>query len=94
MCAVIRFITDTGLAPDIDLPLDFGPADICAAAIRYISSRAAPYGHAYHRPAPHSTLPGSLVDRPRHRGLAVRDVPYGDWVDELLGYAADHPVTQ
>jgi len=32
------------------------PADICAAAIRYISSRAAPYGHAHHlaRPAQHA----------------------------------------
>ena len=37
MCALIRFITDTGLAPDIDLPLDFVPADLCAAAIRHIS---------------------------------------------------------
>jgi hypothetical protein len=69
MCAVIKFITDTGFAPDIDLPLDFVPADICAfvpadicaAAIRYISSRAAPTGMPIIWPAPHSTLLGSLV---------------------------------
>ena len=36
MCALIRFITDTGLAPDIDLPLDYVAADVCAAAIRHI----------------------------------------------------------
>jgi thioester reductase-like protein len=37
MCALIRFVTDTGLASDIALPLDFVPADVCAAAIRHIS---------------------------------------------------------
>ena len=37
MAALIRFIADTGLAPDIDLPLDFVAADVCAAAIRHIS---------------------------------------------------------
>ena len=30
MAALIRFIADTGLAPDIDLPLDFVAADTCA----------------------------------------------------------------
>ena len=37
MAALIRFIADTGLAPGIDLPLDFVAADTCAAAIRHIS---------------------------------------------------------
>ena len=91
MCAMIRFITDTGLAPDIDLPLDFVPADICAAAIRHISTHTAASGYAYHLASPRSTLLESLVDRLRRRGFAVRDVPYREWVDELLRYAADHP---
>ena len=91
MCALVRFITDTGLAPDIDLPLDFVPADVCAAAIRHISSHAAASGYAYHLASPQSALLESLVDRLRHRGFAVRDIPYRAWVDELLRYAADHP---
>lgn len=91
MYALIRFIADTGLAPEIDLPLDFVPADICAAAIRHISSHTEATGYAYHLASPRGTLLGSMVDRLRHRGFAVRDVPYGKWVDELLGYAADHP---
>src|SRR5260370_17549780 len=60
MCALIRFITDTGLAPDIDLPLDFVPADICAAAIRHISSLERPTGRTYHLASPKHTLPASL----------------------------------
>ena len=59
MAALIRFITDTGLAPDIDLPLDFVAADTCAAAIRHISVTEGAAGRTYHlassetAPAPH-----------------------------------------
>jgi hypothetical protein len=63
MCALIRFVTDTGLAPDIALPLDFVPADVCAAAIRHISlsgSRGSPGsgGGTYHlgSPGPRSSV--------------------------------------
>ena len=96
MCALIRFITDTGLAPDIDLPLDFVPADVCAAAIRHISSLEGATGRTYHLASPEYALLGSLVDRLRAYGFAVREVPFETWVSELLRYAArnpSHPMT-
>jgi thioester reductase-like protein len=52
MCALIRFVTDTGLAPDIDLPLDFVPADVCAAAVRHISVADGAPGRTYHLASP------------------------------------------
>ena len=91
MCALIRFITDTGVAPDIDLPLDFVPADICAAAIRHISAQAEASGRTYHLASPKYALLPSLVDRLRSRGFAVSTIPYREWVDELLRYAARNP---
>jgi amino acid adenylation domain-containing protein/thioester reductase-like protein len=91
MCALIRFITDTGLAPDIDLPLDFVPADTCAAAIRHISSLEGATGRTYHLASPKYARLGSLVDRLREHGFAVREIPFGDWVGELLRYAAHNP---
>jgi len=91
MCALIRFITDTGVAPDIDLPLDFVPADICAAAIRHISSHTAASGLTYHIASPRYALLDSLVDRLRHHGFTVKRIPYGEWVSELLRYAARNP---
>jgi thioester reductase-like protein len=91
MCALIRFITDTGLAPDIDLPLDFVPADICAAAIRHISSVAGAVGRTYHLASPENALLGFLVDRLRAYGFSVSEVPYDAWVGELLRYAAQNP---
>ena len=96
LCALIRFMTDTGVAPDIDLPLDLVPADICAAAIRHISAQARAPGRTYHLASPRHTLLEALVGRLRQRGFAIRDIPYSKWVDELLGTAAadpGHPMT-
>ena len=96
MCALIRFITDTGLAPDIDLPLDFVPADVCAAAVTYISTRVGADGGTYHLSSPRYALLGSLVDRLRQRGYPVDAIPYDEWVGRLVRYAArnpEHPMT-
>jgi amino acid adenylation domain-containing protein/thioester reductase-like protein len=91
MCAMIRFITDTGIAPDVDLPLDFAPADICAAAIGYIATHTPAAGMTYHLASPKNALLGSLTDRLRHFGFTISEIPYQEWVDKLLRYAAGHP---
>ncbi len=91
MCALIRFVTDTGLAPDIDLPLDFVPADVCAAAVRHISSVDGAAGRTYHLASPEPALLGFLVDRLRANGFSVSEIPYDAWVSELLRYAAQNP---
>jgi amino acid adenylation domain-containing protein/thioester reductase-like protein len=91
MCALIRFITDTGLAPGIDLPLDFVPADLCAAAIRRISAREGPSGQTYHLASPGQARLGALVGRLRAHGYPVRELPFDEWAGELLRYAARHP---
>jgi amino acid adenylation domain-containing protein/thioester reductase-like protein len=91
MCALIRFITDTGLAPGIDLPLDFVPADTCAAAIRHISSLDGATGRTYHLASPRYALLGSLVERLREHGFKVSEIPFDAWVSELLRYAAQNP---
>jgi amino acid adenylation domain-containing protein/thioester reductase-like protein len=91
MCALIRFITDTGLAPDIDVPLDFVPADVCAAAIRHISASAGGTGHTYHLASPKHALLDTLVDRLRDRGYRIADIPFDDWAAELARHAARDP---
>jgi amino acid adenylation domain-containing protein/thioester reductase-like protein len=91
ICALIRFIAEVGLAPDIDLPLDFVPADICAAAIRCISAQVEATGGTYHLASPRYALLASLVDRLRQHGYAVTTIGYPAWVDALLAHAARHP---
>jgi amino acid adenylation domain-containing protein/thioester reductase-like protein len=91
LCALIRFITDTGLAPDIDLPLDFVPADLCAAAIRHISLGAVFADGTYHLGSPRPAGLGALAGRLRAHGYGVRAAPFDAWVSELVRYAAHHP---
>jgi amino acid adenylation domain-containing protein/thioester reductase-like protein len=91
MCALIRFMTDTGLAPDIDLPLDFVPADTCAAAIRHISTHTGATGQTYHLSSPRYALLGSLIDRLRRHRYQVDAIPYDEWVRELVKHAARNP---
>jgi len=91
MCALIRFITDTGLAPDIHLPLDFVPADICAAAVRHISMLDGSAGRTYHLASPKYARLGSLIGRLREHGFPVSEIPFGVWVSELMRYASHNP---
>jgi thioester reductase-like protein len=91
MCALIRFITDTGLAPDISLPLDFVPVDACAAAIRHVSVSREATGRTYHLASPEQAPLATLVGRLRDRGYRVSEVPFADWVSELARQAARDP---
>jgi thioester reductase-like protein len=91
MAAMIRFIADTGLAPDIDLPLDFVAADVCAAAIRHISVTEGATGHTYHLASPENAPLGVLVDQLRMRGYQIAELPFGEWVRELARHVARDP---
>jgi amino acid adenylation domain-containing protein/thioester reductase-like protein len=91
VCALIRFITDSGLAPDIDLPLDFVPVDLCAAAVRHIATHESATGRTYHLASPRPASLSTLVERMRRHGFPVEVVPYHAWVDELLRQAVQDP---
>jgi len=91
MAAMVRFIVDTGLAPDIDLPLDFVAADTCAAAIRHISLTEGAAGRTYHLASSETAPLGSLVGRLRDKGYQIAEVPFEDWVRELARQAARDP---
>ena len=91
MAALIRFIADTGLAPDIDLPLDFVAADVCAAAIRHVSVTEGATGRTYHLASPENAPLGVLVGRLRDRGYQIAELPFGDWSAELARQAALDP---
>ena len=91
LAALIKYMTDTGQAPDIDLPLDFVPADVCAAAIRHISASDAGTGRTYHLASPKHALLRSLVNRLRDRGYQIDDMAFDDWAGELARYAIRDP---
>jgi thioester reductase-like protein len=94
MRSLIRFIADTGAAPDIPLPLDFVPADTFAAALVHISLDH--NGGTFHLTAPRYVRLGFLIERLRRYGYQITEMPYQAWVHELLRFAASdpsHPMT-
>jgi thioester reductase-like protein len=96
MCAMKRFIVDTGVAPIAALPLDYTPVDTFAAAVSHIAARGLPAGEVYHLTNPAKVTIADLSDRFRAHGFAVRDVPWNEWLDRLVTVAVeqpDHPMT-
>ncbi|MFJ6138363.1 amino acid adenylation domain-containing protein [Kitasatospora sp. NPDC092286] len=91
ICALIKYIADTGSCPDVRLPLDFVPADRFGRAVAHIAAHAPAEGEVYHVTSPLPADPADLAERLRAHGYAVDEVPYGDWVRGLVRFAAGHP---
>lgn len=96
MCAMKKFVVDSGTAPVAELPLDYTPVDRFAAAVAHIAAGALPAGEVYHLTNPGKVNISELVDRLRVRGHDIREVSWDEWLDELVTLAVeqpDHPMT-
>ncbi|HYQ61722.1 amino acid adenylation domain-containing protein [Actinophytocola sp.] len=96
MCAMKKFVVDTGMAPVAELPLDYTPVDVFAAAVAHIAATSLPRGDVYHLTNPGKVNISVLVDRLRAHGHQIREVSWTDWIDEMVRIAIeqpDHPMT-
>ncbi|WP_431980330.1 amino acid adenylation domain-containing protein [Streptomyces qinglanensis] len=96
MCAWFRTIAETGLAPDVELPLDFVPVDYTAEAIVHILRSQQPDGRTYHLTNPRDARLRLLVERLRAMGYPVRWIPYQEWTAEITALTRKdphHPMT-
>lgn len=96
MCAMKKFVVDTGTAPVAELPLDYTPVDVFAAAVAHIAATSLPAGDVYHLTNPGKVNIAELVDRLRAHGHEIRDVSWAEWLDEMVRVAVeqpDHPMT-
>jgi amino acid adenylation domain-containing protein/thioester reductase-like protein len=96
MCAMKRFIVDTGTSPIAELPLDYTPVDCFAAAVAHIAMKQLPAGEVYHLTNPGKVNVAVLTDRLRAHGHTIRDVPWNEWLDQVVKIAVeqpDHPMT-
>ncbi|OXM49748.1 amino acid adenylation domain-containing protein [Amycolatopsis alba] len=91
VCALVKTIADTGIAPDVDLPLDLVPADYAADALLYLATRLPAGLETYHltnaRPADLSLV----IDRLRARGHEIRTLPYRQWMAETTRHSKTDP---
>lgn len=91
MCAMKKFVVDTGLAPIAELPLDYTPVDCFAAAVAHIAASRLPAGEVYHLTNPGKVNISVLVERLRAHGHDIREVPWDEWLDRLVSTAVEQP---
>lgn len=96
MCAMKKFIVDTGTSPIAELPLDYTPVDCFAAAVAHVAAQGPPAGEVYHLTNPAKVNVSVLTERLRAHGHTIRDVSWSEWLDHLVEMAVekpDHPMT-
>ncbi|MET8540612.1 amino acid adenylation domain-containing protein [Kitasatospora sp. NPDC004799] len=91
LCALIAYLADSGTCPDVQLLLDFVPADRFARAVAHVAAHAPAAGEVYHLTSPRPGVLADLADRLRARGHRIDQLPYGDWVRRLVRFAAGNP---
>jgi amino acid adenylation domain-containing protein/thioester reductase-like protein len=91
MCAMKKFVVDTGTAPIAELPLDYTPVDVFAAAVGHIAATSLPAGEVYHLTNPGKVNIADLVARLRAHGHEIREVSWSEWLDEMVRVAVEEP---
>ncbi|MFJ3792558.1 amino acid adenylation domain-containing protein [Kitasatospora sp. NPDC090091] len=91
ICALIKYMVDSGSCPEVRLLLDFVPADRFSRAVAHIAAHAPAIGEVYHITSPRPAVLADLAERLRARGHPVDEVPYDAWVQDLVRFAARHP---
>ncbi|MBH1937668.1 amino acid adenylation domain-containing protein [Streptomyces sp. AV19] len=93
ICSLFKTIAETGLAPDIDLPMDFVPVDHLAESVVRIATHEPADGRVYHLTNPRPGMLADVLDRMRAAGFALETLPYAEWVGELVRHVAAHPTS-
>ncbi|MFD9817747.1 thioester reductase domain-containing protein [Streptomyces violascens] len=93
ICSLFKTIAETGLAPDIELPMDFVPVDHLAESVVHIATHQQADGRVYHLTNPRPAMLSDVLERMRATGIALRTLPYAQWVGELVRYVAANPAS-
>jgi amino acid adenylation domain-containing protein/thioester reductase-like protein len=93
ICSLFRTIAETGLAPDIPLPLDFVPVDFLTEAIAHIATTRPATGLTYHLTNPNPASLADMLERMEKAGHRIERLPYDAWVGELVRHVAQHPTS-
>lgn len=91
ICSLFKTIAETGLAPDIELPMDFVPVDHLAEAVVHIATRRPAGWRVHHLTNPRPAMLSDVLDRMRAAGFEIRTLPYNQWVGELVRHVARNP---
>ncbi|MFJ2577111.1 amino acid adenylation domain-containing protein [Kitasatospora aureofaciens] len=93
ICSLFKTISETGLAPDIPLPLDFVPVDYLTDAVVHVATAHRATRRTYHLTNPRAASLRDMLDRMDAHGHRIRRLPYDEWVGELVRHVAQHPTS-
>jgi amino acid adenylation domain-containing protein/thioester reductase-like protein len=93
ICSLFKTIAETGLAPDVPLPMDFVPVDYLADAVMHIATNRPVTWRVYHLTNPSPARLADMLDRMRAVGCDITTLPYPRWVGELVRHVAEHPTS-
>lgn len=93
ICSLFKTVSETGLAPDIPLPMDFVPVDYLVDAIVHIATHRETTGRTYHLTNPRPAGFADMLDRMRAAGHPITMLPYQQWVDELVRHVTANPTS-
>ncbi|MET9712899.1 amino acid adenylation domain-containing protein [Nocardiopsis alba] len=93
ICALFKMIGETGVAPDIDLPMDFVPVDHVADVIVNVATGAAAPRTVYHLTNPRPAVLADVVRRMRAAGFSIATLSYRRWVRELVHHVEGDPTS-
>ncbi|MGH4034143.1 amino acid adenylation domain-containing protein [Actinomycetota bacterium Odt1-20B] len=93
ICSLFKTIAETGVAPEMALPMDFVPVDHLAAAVVHIATHEDAKAQVYHVTNPRPATLSDVLDRMRAAGLELRTLPYGEWVGELVRHVSANPTS-
>ncbi|MEU5424983.1 amino acid adenylation domain-containing protein [Streptomyces olivoreticuli] len=93
ICSLFKTIAETGLAPDMELPMDFVPVDHLAESVVHIATRRPATGQTFHVTNPRPAMLSDVLDRMRAAGCEVRTLPYAQWVGELVRHVSRNPTS-
>ncbi|MBF6329825.1 amino acid adenylation domain-containing protein [Nocardia transvalensis] len=93
ICSLFKTISETGLAPDIPLPMDFVPVDYLADAIIHIATHRATTDSTYHLTNPRPATFADMLERMKVAGHPITMLPYNDWVAELVRHVTANPTS-
>lgn len=93
ICSLFKTIAETGLAPDIEMPMDFVPVDHLAESLVHIATHRPADGRVYHLTNPRPAMLTDVLDRMRATGFTLRTLPYDRWVGELVRHVAENPTS-
>ncbi|WP_017589961.1 amino acid adenylation domain-containing SDR family oxidoreductase [Nocardiopsis ganjiahuensis] len=93
ICSMFKMIAETGVAPDMDLPMDFVPVDHLVDTILHVATGSSPPRPVYHLTNPRPARLSDVVRRMRAAGCRIRTLSYQDWVTELVRHVAEDPTS-